>query len=347
MEQEIGARYGVAVHPRDAETIKKVLKDIGAQDPEARTIRIGRAVVFPINESSFHRVHDLLHSFRAGIIEAAFPVTRRETLRSLVAKRLGEDIASRVPRSYDVVGDVALLPLPEDLLRYGKEIGEALMMLHRNVRAVYARGTTTGEERVRQLVHLAGEHRTTTIYREHGLRFYVDVARVYVNPSLSEEHVRIASMIKDGSSVLDMFAGIGFFSLHIAARKRCKTITACDINPYALYCFNRSVELNKAKLKSSIMFIKCDAKLLTTILSENSFDVIIMNLPHKALDFVDIACSLAKKDAILVMYTIARDPEEAAQKAVGKGLIVDAVRRVLDYAPFKYVYALHCRPSRQ
>ena len=91
------------------------------------------------------------------------------------------------------------------------------MEVHPNVRAVFAKsGWVSGTERIMPLRYVAGENRTQTIHKEHGCSFKVDLSKVFFSPRLSSEHQRIAKLVDEGERVVDMFAGVGPFSILIA-----------------------------------------------------------------------------------------------------------------------------------
>ena len=54
----------------------------------------------------------------------------------------------------------------------------------------------------------------------------------------------VSKDVRDGEEILDMFAGIGPFSLSIARWHNC-TIHAIDSNPDAVYYMQQSIQLNQ------------------------------------------------------------------------------------------------------
>ena len=269
--------------------------------------------------------------------------------RDIVKPYVKNSDLTHIPSSYEIIGDVILLPpLSNSILRlYGVLLAKTLKMLHPRIKAVYVRMGTEGEYRIRELRLVWGEPKQYTLYREHGITFYVLLGKVYVNPSLSTEHVRITELVNDGDRVLDMFAGIGGFSLNIATRKKA-LVVAVDINPWATACLLRSIYMNRRRLKAEIIALNCDAKILPLILKHKSFNHIIMNLPHKSLGFIREALELLSENGYLHIYLIARDMEEALGKVEEKltslGYICNNsnIVKVLDYAPYKYVFRVTC-----
>jgi len=247
--------------------------------------------------------------------------------------------------SYIIIGDIAIVSYDERVQGREIEIAKYIASIHPRVKTIYAKISVVGKERVAKLVHLYGEKRTKTLYKEHGLIFSVDVQKAYINPRLSTEHIRVANEVK--GRVLDMFAGIGGFTLHISARGRAGIIVANDINAVAIQLMLESISMNKRKLKTPILVLNFDATKLPSIL-KNSFDYIIMNLPHSAIKFLETALRLAGYHAYLNVYTIDSSHMEALrsiEKALSSilkncfcSVAFRDVIKVLDYAPRRYIF---------
>ena len=89
----------------------------------------------------------------------------------------------------------------------------------KSVKCVYGQeGGIEGDFRLRKLRHLGGEERTTTLHKENGLRLKLDVETCYFSPRLSTERLRIADQVEEGEKVLNMFAGVGPYSILIAKK---------------------------------------------------------------------------------------------------------------------------------
>ena len=263
------------------------------------------------------------------------------SFKDLLKELIPENVLRRIPSAYDVVGNIAIISIPNDLLEYGKLIGEAISRISRNVRAVYAGSYVSGEYRVRELKHVYGDPVSKTIHKEYGLKISVDVLRTYYNPSLSEEHRRIAELVSDGELVGDLFCGVGPFSLHIASLRNA-TSYAIDFNPDAIKCLIESIEMNKKKLKGKIIPVLSDVRDFVSVVSDGILDRVIMNLPLEALKYVPLVSSKLRKGGTLHVYLISYSVEEAkhlVSEVVDPSIFsITSVKKVLDYAPRKYVF---------
>ena len=189
-------------------------------------------------------------------------------------------------------------------------------MLHLNLRkeeAVYRKTSKIqGIIRTRELEHLAGEDNSITIHREFGNRFKLDVRRVYFSPRLATERRRLSQQVANNEVIVDMFAGIGPFSISIAKNLNVK-IYAIDINPDAYKYLKENIKLNK--LKGTIIPLLGDVDEVLNGLNIKS-DRIIMNLPGTAWSFLDTAIKSLKSGGVLHYYEFASEYQIPIEKII-------------------------------
>ena len=258
------------------------------------------------------------------------------------------DIAGEIGikrRAFDVIGDIAILELPEIGEEKEKLIAEELLKSHKNIRAVFKKASRVeGEERVRKLKHLAGEKRTLTLHKEHGCIFRLDIAKVYFSPRLSFERKRVASNIKESDVVVDLFAGIGSFSIIIAKHAKAR-VYAIDINEHAYNFLRENIKLNKVEDKVTPVLGDCREAAPRNIATH-----VIMNLPLKAHEFFDVALQALRSNetGIIHFYTIAKEEElgerikflENTAKSEKREISVIFKRKIRSYATRVYNFAI-------
>ena len=86
---------------------------------------------------------------------------------------------------------------------------------------------------------------TETINKENKCLFKLDLAKVMWSKGNTNERLRIAKLVEGGETVLDMFAGIGYFSIPIAVHSEAKEVISIEINPNSFYYLNENIRLNK------------------------------------------------------------------------------------------------------
>ena len=237
-----------------------------------------------------------------AILTRVFPErNRRVPLLALLRDELPRHLLFSLPHSVDFVGDIAIIEVPPELDVHKTLIGETILKVNRNVRTVLAKaGAIGGTYRTRDFTIVAGESRTETTHKEYECQFYLDVAKVYFSPRLSFEHHRVASLVKEGENVVDLFAGVGPFAVQIAKMRQDVEVFAVDLNPYAFEYLKRNIRINRVEGK--VHPFLGDARQVVRRKLFGIADRVIMNLPENALEFVDVACETIGPDGGTVHF---------------------------------------------
>ena len=218
--------------------------------------------------------------------------------------------------SYDIVGDIAIIRLPS-MHEESEKLAEAIMSVHRNVRTVLTQtGPVKGDLRLRELRHVFGEKRTVACHREFGCVFSVDVEKCYFSPRLSYERMRIARQVNEGEIVVNMFAGVGCFSILIAKHANVEKVYSIDVNPVAVDYMWENVRINRVYGK--VVPMLGDAKEVVEGRLVHVADRVIMPLPEKAFEYLPCALFSLKKTGGWIHYygfEYACRGVDAAQKA--------------------------------
>ncbi|MEM1883724.1 MAG: class I SAM-dependent methyltransferase family protein, partial [Candidatus Bathyarchaeia archaeon] len=222
-------------------------------------------------------------------------------LREKLAGTFSPNELKMLYNSFDIVGDIAILRLPKALESRGEVIAEAVMQINKHVRTVLCQvGPVSGEHRLRELKWLLGEKKTETIHREHGCLFKVDLAKCYFSPRLLYERMRIARQVNPGEVIVNMFAGVGCFSIIIAKYSRARKIYSIDINPDAVKYMQANIVLNK--VEDIIEAIEGDSKEVIISKLKGVADRVLMPLPEKAYEYLDYALMALKSAGGIIHY---------------------------------------------
>ena len=214
---------------------------------------------------------------------------------------LSEKEISELYGAFDQIGNIIIIRIPDSLSSKKKTIGETLLQKVKTAKSIfYQSSPVEGDFRIRNLELLAGEDNTETEYKEHGCRFRVDVQKAFFSPRLSTERERIANMIKDGEIVINMFGGVGMFSIIAAKKKKC-IVYNIDINPYAIELCRKSISLNK--LKGQVETITGDASKIIEERLVDKGDRTLMLLPERSDEFLDSAIKATKRHGIIHYYS--------------------------------------------
>ena len=277
---------------------------VGLIDKRLKVQRDGDFILIPLiiepQKKMLEELNEELKSFEVSKFDFVSVERIPKSLAEILEKRLPPYLLASLPKSVDVIGDIAVVEIAPELESQRKMIGEAVMVLHRNVRTVLAKsGAVGGMYRVREFEVVAGVGKTETIYHEHGCVYSLDLAKVYFSPRLSYERERVAEQVNDGEVVLDMFAGVGPFSVLIAKRHEAK-VYSIDINPDAVHYLKQNIVLNKVQTRVEAMH--GDTRKLIVDNLSGIFDRVIMNLPAEAVSYVDVACKALKPEGGVIHY---------------------------------------------
>src|SRR6185437_2013773 len=214
-------------------------------------------------------------------------------LKKLLKDVLPDDEISKVFSSFDIIGDIAIIKIPDSLLSKKNIIGHALLSNIPNLSSIFLQNTAVdGEYRLRGLELIAGVEKYITLYKEYGCKFLVNVASSYFSPRLSTERKRMADISNENETIVNMFAGVGTFSI-IIAKKIPVMIYNIDSNIDAFILSKINSKLNKVEKR--VVSIHGDAQ---NILSSTDFiniaDRILMPLPEKAFEYVDVSINCLK-----------------------------------------------------
>ena len=260
----------------------------------------------------------------------------------LLEKDLTHDEIENLRTSFDTIGDIVILEIPEDLQDKKFLIGDAALKFTKR-RSIYMKNSAVkGTTRVRDLEFLAGVDDSVTIHKEHGARLKLDVREVYFSPRLATERKRVMESVEDGEKILDMFCGIGPFPI-VIAKNRKVDITAVDINEAAIKYLNENIELNK--LKGNVKTYCGDVREVSKMF-KTKFDRIIMNLPGLAYTFLDVSVNLIEDGGIINYYEFSdsyetgkKRLEDACEKA-GKKVEIINCRKVKSTSPGEWHMAI-------
>ena len=167
-------------------------------------------------------------------------------MERLIERSFPEHLLTLVPKKWERFGDILVLRTHERLKEYEKVMADAFMRVL-GVVSVYAdeRGIE-GELRVPGLRHIAGTRRTTT-HIENGIEYNFDVTRIMFSSGNIDERIRFSRIDAAGEVVVDMFAGIGYFTLPLAVYGKPARVYAIEKNPESYRFLEKNIIANGAE----------------------------------------------------------------------------------------------------
>lgn len=289
---------GVRVPRSEAEATRRRLLELDALRIDLAVAKDGEDIVFPVLDSCGPTLPTAAFDFDARQLRPA----GYQDLLSWPA-----DLAALAPRAFDQVGDIVVVKVPPELKPRAAELGDAILRFH-HARAVFHDGGVKDPHRVRALELIAGSGGALTQINENGVRLWVDLSKAYFSPRLASERARVAAQVKPNETVADLFGGVAPFGIQAALRGA--EVDSIDINPDAIDLAKRNV--TDSRMQGRIRLWLGDAREVAKEL--RPADRVVMNLPHGAKHFLDVAARVAKPLA-MVHYHEILPPEEAVVRA--------------------------------
>ncbi len=212
--------------------------------------------------------------------------------------RIPENHLTHLTGHYDVIGSVAIIPIPGILEEYKYIIAEALLSHRHSIKTVLNKtGSVSGNSRTARYEILAGKETVTTCH-EYGFSYTLDVLTSFFNPNLSTERSRVTGQVLRGEQVLVPFSGIGPFVVPAAARGA--HVVAIEQNPYAFQWLLENIRKNG--FDGRVAAIRGNA-FDTSLLPATPFDRIIIPTPYGMDAILDVLKPYVKPGGMIHFYT--------------------------------------------
>ena len=237
---------GVRVPRRSAEGVRKRLSAYALVDKGREILEEGDSVVLPVLAMPDGA---LLSEASAEVVERDFPVryARADPIdRVRATAEIPGPLRDELPTRWEMLGDVLVLRLPEALARWEDAVARAYADVLDAKSVLLDEGGIEGPMR-RPVVRLIFGDDTVTTHLENGILFRFDASEIMFSSGNVDERVRVSRLDCDGETVLDMFAGIGYFSVPIAVHQSPARVIACELNPTAFRYLEENVRLNRVK----------------------------------------------------------------------------------------------------
>ena len=221
----------------------------------------------------------------------------KNALKDVFAK---EEI-ERVYSSFDIIGDIIIIKIPEELEEKKEIIAKTLINKIKTVKTVFQQiSSVQGEYRTRRLCFLTGINKSNTEYREHGCIFKVDVLKTYFSPRLATERLRVSKLIGNNEIIINMFAGIGTYSIILAKKNPDCIVYSIDSNPYANDLCIINSKLNK--VQDRVIPILGNARTIISNQLKGKATRVLMPLPEQAAEFIDSAIMALENNKGIIHY---------------------------------------------
>jgi tRNA wybutosine-synthesizing protein 2 len=316
-----------------AEEIRRDLFRIDAVRRDRKILEEGENVLFPLKDgvdaSLAEEMGFELTETRGSPLASS--LTPWERIRAEID--LPPALKDLIPRKWEKVGDVLILRLPPQLSPFKRKMAETYARVLGARTVCEEKGGISGAFREPSLEVIAGDG-TETTHIENGIMYRLDVARLMFSSGNIDERIRMGQMDCRGQIVVDMFAGIGYFTLPVSVHGGARKVIACEINPTALHYLEQNIGMNNVRDIVEV-FPHNNMKLEF----EGGADRVIMGYVGQTRAYLRKAFDLSRPGGVVHYHdTFPTDGREelmrTVKKAVGeRAFDVLCVREVKSYAP--------------
>uniref|UniRef100_A0A8C9U4D9 tRNA(Phe) (4-demethylwyosine(37)-C(7)) aminocarboxypropyltransferase n=2 Tax=Serinus canaria TaxID=9135 RepID=A0A8C9U4D9_SERCA len=143
---------------------------------------------------------------------------------------------------------------------------------------------------------LLGEHGWVE-HVDNGIRYTFDVTKCMFSPGNITEKLRVASLPCSGEVLVDLYAGIGYFTLPFLVHAGAAFVHACEWNSHAVEALHRSLVLNGVRDRCHIH--SGDSRQLQL---QDVADRVNLGLIPSSEEGWPVACRVLKKDTGGVLH---------------------------------------------
>lgn len=283
----------LVVQKEQAETLRLRLLELGCLDTKRKLSNKGEYLEIPITGA----IPLEFGSYRVVWPDDAKYYEPELTLKDLMREHLDDDKLALLPGGWQMIGDIVVISLHSDLYPERKQVGDAMLKLHPYCKSVYLDRGISGKLRrpKRELVVVRDgvDDPAVTIHNENWCQFRLDVTKVMFSKGNLQERMRMSRLGK-GEVVVDMFAGIGYFTIPIAVHSHPDKIIGIEINPESYHYLVENIRLNG--VDGIVEPVLGDCAEMTPVLSA---DRVIMGYVGNTCHYLEYGIKALKSGGIL------------------------------------------------
>ena len=228
----------------------------------------------------------------------------KDKVKERLKGELTDKELSLLPRGFQTLGHVMLLKINPKLFEKKGLIGKACLEIFSNFKSVYInKGKITGTFREPENIEfLTGINNPIVEHKEHGVIYRFDITKIMFSKGNVNERKYLTTLIKNGEIIVDMFAGIGYFSLPIAKHSPAAKIYSIELNPESYKFLVENIKINR--LEDKIVPINGDCKVEVINLSESGIRAnrVIMGIFPAPKEYITEALTLVNDNGTVFHF---------------------------------------------
>lgn len=253
-----------------------------------------------------------------------------EQIKKILTKDLSEDLVDSLPDKWEKIGDVLIISLPEIFYECKEVIGMTYANILGCKSVLNDIGGIIAEFRTPSVEIIYGSLNTETVHKENGVRYKLDPKRVMFSSGNMSERIRMSNISNNNETVVDLFAGIGYFSLPMAVHSKPEKIFACEINPISYDYLCENITFNN--VTNIVEPLKGDNR---EISPENVADRVIMGYVGGTEKFLPSAFRCLRNNTGIIHFH-EKYPDDVVPKKPLEIITSEANEKNLDVNLLKY-----------
>jgi len=220
-----------------------------------------------------------------------------DKIKKNLSKEIPSKLIDKIPNKWEKVGEIGIIKLNPDLNKFSKIIGKYYAEILSCKTILNDIGGIKGTYRKPNTKVIFGSKKTETIHKENQIRFKLDPKKIMFSSGNMDERLRMATISNKKEVVVDMFAGIGYFTLPMAVYSKPKKIFACEINPISYDYLCENIILNN--VTDIVEPLKGDNRLVAP---KNIADRVILGYFEITSKFLTTALDCLKDNKGIIHY---------------------------------------------
>ena len=254
------------------------------------------------------------------------------------------------PKKWEKLGDVVVVRFSDKLSEFESAVGSIIAEVLKCRSVVRELSSISGTLRLPDARVIFGDNNSETIHKENGVCFALDPCKVMFSSGNMDERIRMAHISSEQEVVVDMFAGIGYFSIPLAMYSHPKKVVCCELNPVAADFLKKNCVLNGVQDVVKVRIGDCK-----DVCPKGVADRVLMGFFDGTKQFLPTAFSALKKEGGFIHFhevffeeQVPEDVEKMLKdsaKRNGRKLVVHSFRVVKSTSPRMVHVVFDCEVS--
>ena len=258
----------IVVDRKNCQSFREILGDAKVFDKKRKISYKDNKVLLPIL-----KVPDVEITEKLKIISEFYVLNNEESLihenpvsdlkeqlktkiKDLVPFQISKDLSKEIPESWEFYGDLLLLPgnafTDQAWTKHIADILQIVCSLFQVSRVARKRSVINDQFRSPKTDLLLG-NTTWVCRRENGITYNFDITKSMFSAGNISEKIRISKFDCSGEVVVDLFAGIGYFTLPYLVHAKADHVIACEWNPVSVQALKYSLKQMNLESKCTVL----------------------------------------------------------------------------------------------